>query len=188
MDHLGGYVRKDDTHPFGDDWTYLPGLWRFLLDTYRPRTLVDLGCGEGHSTRWFLDHGVDAIGIDGSPEAKRCAAIPQDRFVLHDFRRPMGAPPRCDMVWSSEFVEHVDEEAAPNFMAVFAASKVVAMTHAFPGQGGHHHVHCRMPEYWIEAMGKIGFVLDSKATMESRTYAPTSHWERSGMIFTREVR
>ena len=37
----------------------VPGLWNFLLKGLNVRSVVDVGCGRGISTRWFMDHGAD---------------------------------------------------------------------------------------------------------------------------------
>ena len=83
--HLGGYMPKDENNSNGDPWTWTPELWDFLIKELNPKILLDVGCGEGHATKWFLDHGISSYGIEGSKEAKNNAVIPQDRFILHDF-------------------------------------------------------------------------------------------------------
>jgi hypothetical protein len=91
-----------------------------------------------------------------------------------------------DIVWSCEFVEHVEEKYVDNFLAVFGrATKAVLMTHATPGQAGHHHVNCQPADYWIERMQARGFFLEETLTEMSRSLALYTHWERSGLVFVR---
>ena len=91
-----------------------------------------------------------------------------------------------DVIWSCEFVEHVEERFLENFLAVFQrARKAVLMTHAVPNQLGYHHVNCQPAEYWIEHMRARGFKLDEALTEASRELAPYTHWQRSGLVFVR---
>ena len=74
--HLGGYIARSPSHPHGDWWTWCPGVWDWMAATFKPETLIDVGCGEGHAIRYFLDHCcIDAVGIDGMVSA-RDAGIP----------------------------------------------------------------------------------------------------------------
>jgi len=47
---------------------------------------------------------------------------------------------RVDLVLCQEVVEHIEEKYLENLLDSFATGKYVLMTHAVPGQGGHHHV------------------------------------------------
>jgi len=42
------------------------------------------------------------------------------------------------------------------------------MTHALPGQPGHHHVNCMPIEYWCGVMEAIGFKMLVEETNEMR--------------------
>ena len=44
-----------------------------------------MGAGRGISTRWFYDHGVDALCIEGAHDAITKSYMPQDRIIEHDF-------------------------------------------------------------------------------------------------------
>jgi cyclopropane fatty-acyl-phospholipid synthase-like methyltransferase len=183
--HLGGYVKSTSEYPHGDPWTWCPAVWDWAIATFRPRTMVDVGCGEGHTIKYFLERDVSAIGIDGCASAREAAVVEPERIVLHDFARgPLAIDPEIDLIWSCEFVEHVEERYAYNFLSIFAfARKAVMMTHAFPGQGGHHHVNCRSTDYWVCTMFHRGFMLSLDLTTASRALAPATHWGRSGLVF-----
>lgn len=201
--HLGGYIKSDDQEfQNGDPATYTPAVWSYLLDIFRPRLVIDVGCGEAHSTRFFQNYASEdilvptpyAIGIDGVIEARQKELIKLDDFYIHDFSKGAwqvpawinGLQPRPIMIWSCEFVEHVEEKFADNFLQAFDLADVVCMTHAFPNQGGYHHVNCQRPEYWVSKMELRGFILDQVRSDTTRKIEPESHWGRSGLIFKRK--
>lgn len=177
--HLGGYV------PGGDPNTTAPDVWAMLIERQAVRSMIDVGCGDGATVRWFQDHGVAAVGIDGLNDR-------DDPFiVVHDYTEgPLPKDPRrpreFDLVWSAEFVEHVEERYVPNFLDTFRAGKLVVFTHAVPGQGGWHHVNCRTGDYWIGAMAAVGYAVDWPLTGWIRDLAPPgSYVHRTGLAFRR---
>ena len=181
-DHLGGYI------PGGDPATYYPELWRWLVEEYGVKSMIDIGCGEGHALEFFADLGCSARGIEGTPQDN--AAI-----VQHDFTTGPIPTPRvyAQLVWSCEFVEHVEERYVPNFLWSFAsAMDLILMTHAEPGQDGHHHVNCRTADYWKGALAASGFAFDAELTTVTRELAaanenPWNHYRRSGLAFRRHA-
>lgn len=181
LKHLGGYVSG------GDNATWYPELWKWLRDNLKIESVLDIGCGEGHSVKYFRDvlRIPTVVGIDGLLQG-------DPAIEVHDFTKgPWPSPSMLyDLIWCCEFVEHVPEEFMPNFLLAFTLGRFVAMTHAEPGQAGHHHVNCRTKEYWIGAMAAIGYQLNEVLTECSRLIAlankdPWNHWRRSGLIFTR---
>ena len=187
--HLGGYVPASGDCPHGDPYTYFPRLWEWLIERFAVQSMLDVGCGEGHAVKWFLDHGVEAYGIEGCQAAIDASPV-QDVIARRDFTRPMPSVlPELNvsvgLVWACEFVEHVEERFIPNYLTCFQRGRVLAMTHAFPGQVGHHHVNCRPEFYWVDLMTKAGFTLDRAATEQSRQLDAEGHWRRSGLIFVR---
>lgn len=188
--HLGGFVRSDPVDwPHGDPMTYTPALWDWLLEQYNPRVFWDVGCAEGHAIKHMLERGCDAWGIDGCSDALETAVVPQDRIIIHDYSNSVLSTeldvPCPNIVYSCEFVEHVERKYMENFLKTFDLARVVCFTHAFEGQPGHHHVNCQSPKFWITVMEKRGFHWDEEASMNSRGVSGRSHWERSGLIFTK---
>lgn len=184
--HLGGYV------PGGDPNTTYPILWRWLVENLGVRSVLDVGCGDGlGALAYFHDTlGIEAQGIDGIPPEQ-----PNPWIWVHDYATgPLGPTSRdddgWDLVWSAEFVEHVEERYVPNFLADFARAPLVLMTHAIPGQGGHHHVNCRTGDYWIGALAAIGYRLDPGLTETTRALAVSpgsySYYAATGLAFRRD--
>ena len=198
--HLGGYVAADAQYPNGDPKTFTPKVWTYLVDRFDPFCwILDVGCGEGHALKWMKTYQTTPkksptpstflLGIDGSETADKNSVLPPECFMLHDFtkgpvRKEFPEMPGTKMIWSCEFVEHVEEQYLQNVLSLFSRANVIAMTHAFPGQLGHHHVNCQETGYWMEKMRSIGFALDAKTTEDSRRLGNHSHWKRSGLVFT----
>ncbi len=186
--HLGGYVKSDGNWPDGDPFTFCPKVWDRLVGRYGPRTVLDVGCGEGHAVRHFRRAGIQAFGIDGCHEALEAGIADREWLFEHDYSNGVPRLPfqRVDLVWCCEFVEHVEAVHEENFLATFDLADVVCMTHAFPGQGGHHHVNCRPAPYWTGRMAGRGFTIDAEAVRETRTLdGPDGHWARSGLVFVK---
>lgn len=176
--HLGGYVEG------GDEATNFPALWEGLVNDLEIKSVLDIGCGEGHSLRYFRELGCRVLGVEGVPQ--------QDwDIMVHDFTEgPLTLAREWDLAWCCEFVEHVEEKYMPNFLKLFEQCRYVAMTHAGPGQGGYHHVNCQLPAYWLGAMAAIGFEYDAVLTLWARSLAganenPWNHFVRSGLVFKR---
>ena len=175
---LGGNLRH------GDICTHCPVLWRFLVERFAITSVLDVGCGEGHAVSFFRRLGCVAHGIDGLRINIDRAVTP---IALHDLTRSSYIMP-VDLVWSCEVAEHLPDENIDFFTDTLANGRVVAMTHAVPGQSGHHHVNCQPPEYWIQKMAARGFTLDSQ-NEEYRKIARSdlifNYFTSSGLIFHR---
>jgi SAM-dependent methyltransferase len=175
--HLGGYIVG------GDPATWYPELWQWLVDSHGVRSVLDVGCGEGHAIEFFRSIGCDVLGVEG---------VQQDSPVIvqHDYTTgPYKPPHRFDLVWACEFVEHVEEKYLSNFLTTFrVARRLLLMTHASPGQGGYHHVNEQGEEYWISRIEQAGFRYEEELTSITRNLSrsnvsPWNHYLRSGLAF-----
>ncbi len=177
--HLGG------TALVGDPMTFCPDVWEYLIKKYDIKSVIDVGSGVGVNARWFLDHGLDAYAVEGFPDYIRHSVVPMDRMIAHDYTRGPYVPTRSfDLGWSSEFVEHVEAQFVPNFMATFRKCRHVCMTHATPGQGGYHHVNEQPGAYWIEKMREVGFThLEEDSKWMQATGPDTHYGRRTLMLF-----
>jgi len=172
--HLGGYV------PGGDPRTWCPTVWRVLCPP-KGGSVIDVGCGEGQALRWFQEAGCEVLGIEGMKQW-------DPNIIQHDYTLgPYDPVIDFDLCWSCEFLEHVEEQFIPNFMATFKRAKRVAVTAAPPGQDGHHHVNCQPQEYWIKVFEEQGFTYNAQLTMETRAplRSVNNFWGKNGMIYER---
>lgn len=165
--HLGGSM----TSQIGDPATYYPNMWSWAVALLDIHSVIDVGCGEGYSLDFFLDLGCDAHGVEGYAESISKSRH-AEKIFCHDYEKQPYKPERIfDMAWCCEFVEHVEADKIDNFFATLKRARIVFMTFAIPGQGGHHHVNEQPQEYWLEAFQKRGFTLSVDLTNSARAVA-----------------
>jgi SAM-dependent methyltransferase len=181
--HLGGFMSG------GDPATWFPNLWNWLVKLFAIHSVIDIGCGQGYAVNYFIKLGINAIGIEGSQEAINSNIAPYS-VVQHDFYQNAYTPNNpVDLIWSCEFLEHIDEQHLKNVLVTFqSATKAIVLTHAFPGQDGHHHVNCQPSTYWIGLIRHLGFKFSLRYTLLARyitmkDYHQMNHFGRSGLVF-----
>ena len=83
-------------------------LRRLLAGFARARTLLEVGCGTGHFTRWFGEQGLQAMGLDLSPpmlaEAVRLGSTPYVQGDALALPFPAGAFDLVALITTLEFV------------------------------------------------------------------------------------
>jgi hypothetical protein len=154
--HLGG-ATKNDT--MGQS----PALYTYLVKNINVRSVIDVGCGRGISTRWFHDHNVDVLCVEGSHDTVAKSYLPPDKIVEHDFALGPWWPAKTyDLAWCVEVLEHVGRHNMRNYLPIFHRSAIIMVTHAMTG--GHHHVETHEPDWWIDRLQMQGFVYSPRLT------------------------
>jgi len=151
----------------------------YLISRYSVKTMLDVGCGPGGMVDLAKSKGLIAWGIDGD------ATIEHDYVVIWDYTAGSYPAKGFDLIWSVEFVEHVEARYQDNYLATFDAGKVLYLTAAYPGQGGHHHVNEQPESYWIDLLTHRGWILDQEATLWVREHGATPFAKMTGMVFTK---
>ena len=180
--HLGGFYTTVDKA------SHCPEMFKYLVENLDINSVLDIGCGMGYQMQEFMKYCDEVVGVDGSEYATSNSPVKESIFK-HDFSiGELETEDRFDLCWCCEFVEHVREEFRDNFLSSFAFCKYVAMTHAVPGQGGHHHVNCQPREYWIEHMSRFGFEFDEEMTDQLKELAGKgTHYGNTGLFFRKKI-
>jgi len=134
---------------------------------------------------FFHRLGIRAHGIDGLLANVRRAVTP---IALHDLLAGPYVMP-VDLVWSCEVAEHIAHEKVNHYIDTLVNGRIIAMTHALPGQGGYHHVNCQPKEYWTKLIIERGYVLseDNQIIMEISSKDQTwNYFSKSGLVFLRK--
>ena len=180
--HLGGFYTTVDKA------SHCPEMFKYLVENLDINSVLDIGCGMGYQMQEFMKYCDEVVGVDGSEYATSNSPVKESIFK-HDFSvGELDTEDRFDLCWCCEFVEHVKEEFRDNFLSSFAFCKYVAMTHAVPGQGGHHHVNCQPREYWVEHMSRFGFEFDEEMTDQLKELAGKgTHYGNTGLFFRKKI-
>jgi len=102
------------------------------------RTVLDVGCGTGFFTRWYLERGADVTGIDIAPTSieRLRERHPQARFVLSDVSE-VALDARYDLVNAFDVLYHIVddarwERALVNLANATGPGGLLLLTDAFP--------------------------------------------------------
>lgn len=194
--HVGGNTAG------GNPQTFYPHLWAWLVWKLNIKTVVDVGCGEGHALKEFHTLGCNAVGIDGSPRNVEVARA----LLNEDFPRVWhvdltqrsyvwkcggtGSPGHkepdreCSLIWCCEVVNMIEIQYIRNVLETLSDGTYLALTHALPGQDGYHQVNCRPPEFWHAALLCFGMTVNWELTEESKKYGH-HYWTSTGTIYQR---
>ena len=177
--HLGGNLLD------GDPGSWSPSSWEFIIKKYNIKSVLDVGSGIGHAAKWFNNFGLETTAIDGLEYNINNSLYPA---IIHDLTNGYFEK-KVDFVNCIEVVEHIDETYLNNLMKTLTQGTYVLITHALPGQQGHHHVNCKDSNYWIKNFEMEGYEFLEDDTLKIKEFANLDnavHLIRSGLFFKRK--
>jgi SAM-dependent methyltransferase len=127
----------------------------FLFETFKPNSVIDVGCGEGLWGAEFESLGADVLGIDtGDVE-------PLISRIEHDLEVPLLVLPdegTFDVALCLEVAEHLTPGRAETFVEDLCnLAPIVIFSAAIPGQGGTGHLNEQWPSYWCDLFEQCGY-------------------------------
>lgn len=175
-EHLGGHASMTNVDA---------GVLDALVERFEPATFLDIGCGLGGMLHEARLRGLEVKGIDGDYTLDFTGLD----VLVHDFTTgPAPLEGEFDLGWCVEVLEHVEEQYLDNLRPAFQACRRLWITHALPGQHGHHHVNCQAPPYWIGVFRRWGFKVPQQTSFELRGASTMAgpYSRRSGLLLIRQ--
>ena len=126
-------------------------IFNILFHHFRPRNIIDIGCGTGIWLKVARDLGIESItGLDGPWLVEEMLLSDEIELITHDLDSPLPVLPTFDLAISLEVAEHLPEKRAESFIKDLCnLSKVVLFSAAIPNQGGDHHINEQWQSYWF---------------------------------------
>ena len=138
--HMGGFSQQSDPMSFSNN------TFNFMLGGLAVKSIVDVGCGKGFTTKYFHEQGAKVLCIEGSHHAISQSVLPSSKIMEHDFTLgPWWPEDTYDAAWSVEFVEHVGRQHMENYFPIFHKSALIFIEGS--GFGGAHHVEVKSIVY-----------------------------------------
>lgn len=72
--------------------------------------ILDMGCGPGRDTKYFLDHGYQVTAFDAAEELVKVARAHTDHPILHMTFEEMSFVEEFDGIWSMASLLHLSRE------------------------------------------------------------------------------
>ena len=174
--HLGGNFAQ------GDPACFSASAFRYCLDNFDVKTVMDVGSGQGHTAQWFVNQGCATTAIEGLPENVQRAVVPT---IGHDLTQGPYKQP-VDLTVCIEVVEHIEAKFVDHLIDTLINGRWIMMTHAVPGQRGWHHVNCQPTEYWVDLLAKRNYTLlhnHSNKIQQLAKQDQAKHIARNGLLF-----
>jgi len=122
-----------------------------FLSYYKPKTVLDVGCGLGTWLSIFEQNSCDVFGVDGDYINTKDLVIDINKFKAYDLNKKFSLEKKFDLAISLEVAEHILPENAKTFInSLCLHSDIVLFSAAIPGQEGTLHYNEQYNQYWID--------------------------------------
>ena len=80
-----------------------------FIDALCGKQILDLGCGSGRDTKYFIEAGLDVVATDGSEEMCKCASEYTGIHVQKMLFQELDAKERYNGIWACSSILHLPE-------------------------------------------------------------------------------
>ena len=155
-----------------------------FFNSVKCNDILDLGCGPGKYTKYFIDNGIKSEGYDGNPNTP----IISDGLCKVADLTQINKFDNKDWVLSLEVGEHIPKEYEAIFIQnlINHSKKGIILSWAVPNQPGDGHVNCQSNEYVINLMRSHNYILDVHSTIQLREAAELWWFKNTLMVFRKK--
>jgi 2-polyprenyl-3-methyl-5-hydroxy-6-metoxy-1,4-benzoquinol methylase len=153
----------------------------WYIDTYKPKSIIDYGCGIGAYLESGLNNNINKLkGFDiGGDYVKKYTESRVQPFIEYlDCTKPLETE-KYDCSISLETGEHIETQYSEQFIKNITKSTeengVILYSAAQPGQPGTGHINCQPKEFWVKIFNSFNFFVD-----EDLTKHISSNWSSFG--------
>ena len=149
-----------------------------VFNYFKPKTVVDIGCGQGHWAKEFENLGCDVLGVDGD-----YVTDPVVNFLPHNLENPIPEIGNFDLAISLEVAEHLREPSSDRFIRDLTnLAPIVLFSAAIPGQGGVDHFNEQWPSYWAQKFLECGYDVTGALRFEIWNDDDIENWYRQNLL------
>jgi SAM-dependent methyltransferase len=161
----------------------------YLIASLEPKSVLDVGCGEGMWLYNFASRGVaDVVGIDGVEVPQERLLFDSTKFRQMDLTQPFDLGRRFDLAVCLEVAEHLPVSAeAVLIESITRHADVILFSAACPDQPGQHHVNCRWPAHWQQHFNRAGFSCDGELRLRFWDDESIEPWYRQNLFLAKRV-
>jgi SAM-dependent methyltransferase len=151
-----------------------------IVETYRPQSVLDAGCGPGKLSRAMARLGVRVMAVDGySAPDFGDSGVRFHRVDLNDAGALTAAlrGETFDLAICVEVAEHLSPTSgSPLVDELSRAAPVIVFSAAVPGQGGQGHIHLRPRDYWHREFATRGYLCADRIRGRLRVESGVAPW------------
>ncbi len=171
----------------GDDVLVDAAPFRFLAETLRPVSVLDVGCGAGAYVALFRRLGASRV-LGVADTAASATVLDGEICQVHDLTQPLTLGEIYDLVICTEVAEHLPPERAAELLDSIArhAGRTIVFSAAEPGQPGNGHINCQPISHWLAQWAARGWHPDLVASLGVRALATMSWFRRNLIVLRRD--
>ena len=141
---------------------------REIARRFTPKSAVDWGCGAGLHAAELMSANINVVAVDAVLPGEKFRA-PGIDYVIADITQKNvsnnAIPSSYDLSLCIDVMEHLYEEDSDNALTnITKGAKLLILSCAPPGQGGHHHVNDQPRIYWVKRLNELGWRYERKET------------------------
>lgn len=131
----------------------IPIICDAIIEVLKPKSVIDIGCGNGDLVKGFNDRSITAFGVEGTFNSWY-GINGNKNIYIHDLRLPYNIDIRkFDLAICFEVAEHIEPEYVDIFLDnLCLVSNKILFSAAGPGQKGIYHHNCQPREYWYHKL------------------------------------